>query len=396
MKGLKKGFLAGIFLAAAVSAGWASEMSVMWTNLYRDADTLSRRYAVMGKIIQEDERDLIPLLVEAQTELLRMDQDVQTPSDRYLSHELQKMIVRKLADLKAAEASEVLYSTVAQTPEVFLRADAVRALGKIGALEYVPQIALLLRNINLDAVSFGSPEERETMVLACISALERLKDPQGYEPVFFTAMGRYSRGVIKAAEGALATMVSDPTEPLLKIISSNSDYQVKLKALTYARQSAAPGEGKASVAALCLREGLVNAADDRVLKVALAGLRTLSCEILAENGYSDPSITDSLAAMLAYVPKETGDINEILTCLAALGSRTGDDAAAVLTAHLKKLNDLQVSGVTITDQREIRAVIQALGNTGNPLGRPELTRVEFCNWNSAVNREAKAALAKLR
>jgi hypothetical protein len=128
----------------------------------------------------------------------------------------------------------------------------------------------------------------------------------------------------------------------------------------------------------------------------LGQLRTSAARILTSLGYGDDNVVADLVKMLDTARTETRDINEVIVCLQALGAGEGDEAAKALAAHLVRLNDLQKSGITNTDQREIVQVIRSLGNTGNPLGRAALINVEFSNWNGAVNREAREALAKIQ
>ncbi|MBI9102357.1 MAG: hypothetical protein JEY99_08080 [Spirochaetales bacterium] len=387
-------FSISIFSLFAVLA-WSSEMAAMWSNLYRTSEDLVRQYTVMAQIVQEDDRDLIPLMIEAQSQLLATSKDQKTVNESFYHDEIQKMIIREMGELRAAEGGDIVLKTVNETSDPYLKADAIRTLGKMGATEYVGEIGFILRNLNLGVTRYPSREETETVVLACVSALERMKQIEGFEPVFFVAIGGYARQISQAAENSLNNMIEDPSEPLIQILTESDDLRVKLKALAFAAGSTAPAASLVNVAAQGLKEGLSHTPDDLSEKGILADLRTTSCLILINNGFDNPEISGLLGEMLAYIPKETQDLNETLTCVAALGAGSNDESARELSSHLKKLNDLQGDGITITDQREIKATIQALGNTGNTIGRAELTRVQFSNWNSAVNREARSALAKL-
>ena len=386
-----------IFLLSLIPfMGWGSEMASMWTNLYTGSEQLSRKYAIMTQIVQEDDRDLIGLLVEAQGELLGNSRDAKTVNENYFHTQLQLMIIKELGELRAAEGGEVVMRTVNEASNLYLKAESIRTLGKMSASEYVDDVSVILRNLNIGVTRYPSREETETVVLACISALERMKHPDGFEPVFFAANGGYARQIKQVAYESLKKMVEDPSEPLMEIMIGSDDLNVKKKVLDFAVDSSgSPAEGLVMIAAEGLKEGLRHAPDDLTQKILMANLRTVSCSLLIALGYDDPEISASLGEMLEYIPKETKDLNEILTCLAALGAGQNDESVSLLSAHLKKLNDLQRDGITITDQREIKGTIQALGNTGSSLGQAELTRVQFSNWNSAVQREAKAALEKL-
>lgn len=191
--------------------GWATEMSTMWSNLYREAESLDQQFVIMDRLTQESDRDLIPILIQAQADLLLSSMDPLSTKERYYHNNLQKMIVRELGELKAAEAGDVLFRTISETRDNFLKAEAIASLGKIGAVEYAEPVAFMLRNLNLGVTILPSKEETETVITACITALERMKDSVGFEPVFFTAVGRYTRKVMDPAERALYNMVDDPS-----------------------------------------------------------------------------------------------------------------------------------------------------------------------------------------
>lgn len=388
----------GFFLILLLwpSTGWASEMSAMWSKIYRKAETLEQRSVLMGRIITQDDQDLVSLLIQSQSDLLLLAQNSLSIKERHHHNVLQKMIVKELGALRASESGDVLFRTLKETKDSFLKAEAIASLGRIGIAEHADTLALLLRNLNMGITILPTKEETETVATACITALERMKDPVGFEPVFFAAVGGYTQKVVKPAMRSLYGMVDDPAPLLGEILIATDDFNVKVEALEFTYSSRASDEGKVKVATIGLSEGLKNAPKNIRQMTALSRLRIRATEILEEFGYEDSAIVAELARMLELVRTETGDINEILACLQALGAGRGEAPAQILSAHLNKLNDLQRQGVTITDQREIIQVLRSLGDIGNPLAQTELIQVEFSQWNGAVNREAKAALKKLQ
>ena len=378
------------------TSGWASEISTMWSNIYRKAETLEQRSAIMARIAVLDDQDLIPLLIQSQTDLLHLSQDSLSLNERHHHNVLQSMIVKALGSLRAFEAGDVLFRTLMETRDSFLKAEAITSIGKIGLAEHADDLALILRNLNLGITILPTKEETETVATACITALERIKEPIGFEPVFFAAVGRYTQKVVKPAERSLERMVEDPSPLLGEILMAADDFNAKTKALEFTYSSQAPEEGKVKVAAIGLSEGLKHAPQNIRQMTALNRLRIKATEILKEFGYEDSTIVAELVRMLNLARTKTRDINEILACIQALGAGRGEAPVQALLAHLNRLNNLQQTGVAITDQREITQVIRSLGAMGNPLAQTELTQVEFSQWNGAVNREAKAALKKLQ
>lgn len=391
------GGLVIIFMLVLSQGLWASEMSVLWSGIYTEAEDLDQKFTVMERLIQENDRDLIPTLIQAQADLLLSSRDTMTNQERFYHRNLQTMIVRELGDLKAAEAGEILYRTLNESNDTFLKADVIAAIGQVGAVEYAEPLALMLRNLNLGILTLSTREETETLVISLVTALERLKDPRGFEPMFFVAVGRNTPKIQAAAERSLYNMVEDPSPQLGQILRNSDDFLVKMKALDFALSSKGLDSGKRDVARIALSEGLRYSPENIREMTQLGQLRTNAARSLAGLGYGDDAIVADLVKMLNVARTETRDLTEVLACLQALGAGESDEAARALAGHLARLNDLQKSGITdITDQREIVQVIRSLGETGNPLGRPALINVEFSNWNSAVNREARAALAKIQ
>lgn len=385
-----------LFVVLMVPMAWASEISTIWANLYEEADTLDQKFVIMERLIQENDRDLIPTLMEAQGDLLLTSKDRMSNKEHWYHKNIQQMILVELGELKAAEAGEILFKSLNEISDPFIKADIITSMGQVGAIEYAEPLAMMLRNFNLGVLYMSTREATETMVSSLVTALERLKEPVGFEPVFYTAVGRNTKKIQAAAERSLYNMMEDPTPTLGEILISTDDFATKLKALEFANGSTASAEGKTNVAAIALDEGLKHPAENLRQMTTLGRLRTSAANILAENGFNNSGVSANLGEMLEMARRETQDMNELFSCFKALAAGEGDVPVQILADHLAKLNNLQKEGIVITDQREITQLIQSLGATGNSLARAQLVRIEFSNWNSAVNREAKAALAKLQ
>ena len=384
-----------IILLLWPSQVWTSEISAMWSNIYRKQQSLEQRFVIMSQMIVLNDRDLIPLLIQSQLDLLLISRNPLSIKERYYHNGLQKLIVKKLGDFGSSGTEDVLFQSIKEAEDNFLKAEAIDSLGKIGAKKYAESLALILRNLNLGITILPSKEETETVAAACITALERMKDPVGFEPVFLAIVGGYTQRVVKPARRSLDRMVDDPGPYLGNILIKADDFDVKKKVLDFAYTSRATEEGKVKIAAAGLSEGLRHVSENIRQMTALSRLRITAASMLEEFGYEDPAIAADLGRMLKLGRTETGDINEVLACLQALGSGRGEESAELLSDHLNKLNKLQGDGITITDQREITQTIRSLAKTGSPLARDSLIQVEFSQWNGAVIREAKAALKTL-
>ena len=80
------------------------------------------------------------------------------------------------------------------------------------------------------------------MAFAAITSLERMRDVGGFEQVFYASQGWYSRRIKDKATAVLSVISDDPTEPILKIIGGQSDYETKIIALNVENKSNAPSE----------------------------------------------------------------------------------------------------------------------------------------------------------
>jgi hypothetical protein len=93
--------------------------------------------------------------------------------------------------------------------------------------------------------------------------------------------------------------------------------------------------------------------------------------------------------------RKSFSITETLTALEALGAAQNDESAKYLADFLSELNGKRAEGYTFSNEKVVRGTINALGNTGSPVGRPALIEVEFSNWSGDTRRLAKSALEKL-
>ena len=140
------------------------------------------------------------------------------------------MLVKELGNLKAVDSGRLIYEVVKNTDdESFVRCDC--GLGNAGARDYADEIAEILRKLNLEIIVIENKEERESVVDACILALERLKHPVGFKPVFNASVGRYSRNSVMKAERALQNMLEDPTDLLVEIIRDDTPFSTGLRRL---------------------------------------------------------------------------------------------------------------------------------------------------------------------
>jgi len=378
----------------------ANEIAAMWTRLYERARTLDQKQQIMMNIVEQHNRDVIPVLTDALDEEVRTFRNTDNVTDAARKIELMKMVVEELGRLKAREAVPVVWETVQIVEDPILKADAIMALGSMGAREYAEDMAMMLRNINFNYDDIQNQRKNEITAYALVTALGRLGEEVGYEPVFFASQGWYSgqRQVKQKAEKVLQQLVDDPSDQLLRILRTNDDFQLKLAALQAAEKSDAPEIAKAEVASAAIDEGLTYSPKNKSESRELKTIRMNALEMLKK--YPQPEnerLIENLISMLRmYRSERVFDEDEVITLLEALGTFTGEDVARPLSEMLGYYN--QRREVAPPDSyRIVRALIQALGDVGHLSGIEELTIVTISDyWENSIQREAQASINKIQ
>jgi len=378
----------------------ANEIAAMWTRLYERARTLDQKQQIMMNIVEQHSRDVIPVLNDALDEEVRTFRNTANVTEAGRKIELMKMVVEELGRLKAREAVPVVWETVQVVEDPILKAEAIMALGSMGARQYAEDMAMMLRNINFNYDAIQNQRKNEIIAYGLVTALGRLGEAVGYEPVFFASQGWYSgqRQVKQQAEKVLQQIVDDPSAQLLKILRTNDDFELKLAALQAAEKSDAPEIAKAEVAAAAIDEGLnyvgKNKTESRELKmIRLNALMMLKKYPQPEN----ERLLENLSRMLQmYRANRVFDEDEMITLLDALGTFTGEEVARPLSDLLNYYNKRRE--VSPPDSyRIVRALIQALGNVGHLAGIEELTIVTISDyWENSMQREAQSAIDKIQ
>ena len=384
-------FAVSITVLSAAPA-FSDELSAVWSRLYNTTDSLPAKTAVMQNIVDLHDRAMEPVITEALREILYSVDESRTTSEKQLYDDLTRMMVRELGSLKAVDAAPDIYRVVQDTDDDFLRSTAIVALGNAGARDYADEIAELLRYLNTGIQVIENNEKRASVVDACIFALERLKHPVGFEPVFFASVGRYSRESIKKAERALQNMLEDPTDMIVGIIKGDNTFTTRYAALGVEERSRASDERKNEAAVAAIEVSLKYNALNPTERQYQTRTRVKACEMIRDLDSESAEAVQWLRLML----NSTDNVNELVTCLQALGTYTSDEAVEVLTDYLALNNERRAAGYQYKDERAIRECINALGNSGNPNASSVLMMVEYSNWSNQTVRMAKNALKSLQ
>ncbi|OHD13367.1 MAG: hypothetical protein A2Z96_02425 [Spirochaetes bacterium GWB1_48_6] len=379
-----------IFTVSIISA---DEKNAVWERIYKNSFSDEQRFAVMLNILELKDRAFIPMLQESLGQLSVRNIEMGTSDEIRQKTSLAKLIVKELGNLRALEAAEEIFRVYSETKDPFLKGEAALALGKIRAVEYLPFLVRQLEALNLEP-NRADPRSGEIVAYSLVQSLEIMRSPLGYEPVFLASLGWYSpRSQVKEiAKGAIKVMVDDPSEALTKILTTNPDLKIKIKAVEALGESKAPLESKAVLARKTLEMGMQIKAKNKLEEVDLLNIRTLAMKLLIQSGDRSPETVPLLKGIINLGMDE----NEVITALSLLGVNASDTATTYLSDLLASFNEKQRNGTNKEkENRIIRQIISSLGVTKNPIAKPALLEMQYSNYTPATVREANGALKEI-
>ena len=388
---MKRSFYA-ILLALAVTAplAFASEEAEVYRQIYKDAGSLQQKYSAALSLVGLGDRNVAPILSDALDDLLLRQSGYYVGTDKELYASAVKLLCSALGDYKYGEAAASLWAVVQQLPDPLARAEALMALGKVHAVEYVERIALMLRNLDMGPGPDKIADEQ--VAYGCILALDKFRDPRGFMPVFYATDAWYTLRVRQQAERSLPNIAADPTDAILELLRTESAPR-RLFALKLSASSQAPAERKIKAALLALGVAQKDAPRDRTEAKDLAELRKLALRVLIACKSTAAEGVD--LAVFAY---DNGfDDEERLLSLQSLGTNATDAAATALRDIILRLDRDQKSGITDdTRNRMAKAAIEYAGLTKNHIVKAALMAVASNEkWSGSIIQAAQTALKAL-
>ncbi len=379
-------FFSLLLIFVVLFAASADDEAEVWSNIYKRASNIYQKHEILLNMAELDNRDLIPVYIDALEELIQWVGRSITQKEAITREEAKLLVVQKLGELEAADAAPLLYKVVDETDESFLKSESLIALGKTGDKTYAPFIARILQALNLYRGKKAYDED--LIAFGCISALEALKDPLGYKPVFYAAIGGYAKRVLDAAENALLTITVDPTPELKEIVTNESIIRIKSLALDTSIQSTAPESGKLEVGIEALYQGLTVNPQNIIEKTALMEMRKKSLLLLRDLQIA----SDAAVFLIDKVLYLDTDINEKLFAIEALAAFGNRNSADSLTRFLTAQNNRRGEDLPTESDRVLITVIQALEQIGDRIAYEELVRTRFAGHSYDVEQAVKKAL----
>ena len=399
---MKRYILIGLIAFAAMAVFADSEELQMYTDLYNGADTIAARLVILRQAAEAKLPDSAEFFARALTRLNVEYPDIKTNTERDAADASARLICPILGDAKYTGAGPDLWrladSMVALPPSQnssLVRADAITALGRVNAVAFLPQVALLLQNLNDNPPADRNIQiEHERIAYGAIIALENYRDPAGYLPVFFASTGWYSNRIKNQASISLPNIMDDPTEQLLTVLKGPGyGYEVKHLALRTEERSQASNENKAAVAVAALDEGWRASTGDVHLRNELGQMRKLAISMIRRYGTQDAAVYP----LLDRSYREGLDMNERLDTTEALAALGTEDAARVLLSALQELHARRTrDNWGPVEERLVRRVIPALGDAKQAIARPLLEVIRNSPlYTGAIQVLARDAVRKI-
>ncbi len=384
---MKRLFAIAILTISAVVACFADETTEVYQMLFQQAEGLPQKYAAALNLVGLNDKATAPILAQALQELLSKQQSYSSPDDQELYGRTVRILASALGEYKDGDAASILWQAAQQVPDPLARAEAIMALGKMRALDYVERIALMLRDLNFQPTQ--DRDAGEKLAYACVVALDKFKDSRGFSPVFFATDAWYSLRVRQEAESALPGIADDPTDPIKAIIGVEPPDR-ELRALRAEADSKAPDSRKVETAVLALDIGHQKVPRDKEAAKLYSDLRKYALRVLVAYKANGPDSVDGCVASYA----RGFDDEERLLALSALGVNGSDPAASALRDIIVKLDNDRKAGISDeTSERMAKAAIENCAVAKNKITRPALLAVTFDdNWSGGIILAAQAAL----
>ena len=383
-------FAATALLIAVAIPAFADDATRIYGRILAEADTVQQKYSVAMTIAAKNDPDAAPYVADALDWVLAARSTIKLGPEREMYERLTRVLVKSLGDWHYTNAAASVMRTVDDSPDGLTKAEALIALGSMRAVEYAERISLMLRDLNNQPTA--DADYGEKVAYGCVLALERMRSPVGFAPLFFASEGWYSRRVREQAERSLPLVLDDPSDAISALLSVETPPRM-VRALDLELRSNAPAAAKTRVAALALSRGVIMSPRDRTEQNQLADLRSKAMNALAATGSQGVSTAADIAE--AYRIAAT---DERLVALKALGADKSSPAATVLRDIILALNADQKAGlVDETRNTLMRAALQnAARNTGKELAPAIQSVLLNDGWSSGILTLASAAQAALQ
>jgi hypothetical protein len=389
---MKRIFLGGLLLLSAVVVFGASQGMEFYQQRYNNASTAVEKHQVFQEAQGADLPDAVDFYAWVLERVVQEYPNVKGNQNIEAANESMKTLAKLLGDAKHLPSAGYLWRAETTFTNAIVKAEILAALGRMQAVDFLPQVIQTLKDLNEGRVSKNS-QDRERIAFGAIVSLENYGDPQGYLPVYIASIGWYSDTIKRQALATLSKILEDPVEPLTELMKSPSySYSIKYEALRTIENSSVSNEAKGEFAVTAYTEGWRASTGNRTQRRDLVRIRKLCLSMI--NRYKPEDSQIYLLLERSY--KEGDDEEEKLGAVSALASLASEDSVRLLSSFVGVINEkLRDGSLRQQDERMIRALIAALAQTGNSDAIPALLSIQSVDWPAAVKRLAMEEVEKL-
>jgi HEAT repeat protein len=390
---MKRIFLAGLLALVTAAVFGASQEMEFYQRMYSISSTVPEKLRVFQEAIDSDLPDATDFYAWVLERLVLEYPNVKGNQDIEAANEIMKTLAGLLGEAKHLSSAGYLWRAETVFVNPIVKAEILVALGKMQAVDFLPQVIQTLKDLNEGKVSKNS-QARERVAFGAIVSLENYGDPKGYLPVYIASVGWYSETVKRQAETSLPKISEDPIEPLTELIQSPSySYAIKYEALRKIENSSVSNDVKSDFAVTAYTEAWRASTANRMEQMDLVKTRKLCISMI--NRYKPENTL--VYPLLERSYTEGNDEEEKFGAVTALASLASEESVQLLSSFLGVINEkLRDGSLRQRDERMIRTIIPALGQTGRSEAAPALRSVQGIDWPNAVKRLAADELKKVQ
>jgi len=377
-------------LATAFSTATADESSRVYGIILAEAETVDQKYAAATNAVALADPSIAPYLADALDWALGARSSIKAGPERETYERFTRILLKGLGDARYSNSADSAMRAVEDSPDPLTKAEALIALGSMRAVEFAERISLMLRDLNNQPTA--DRDYGEKIAYGCVIALEKMRSPLGFAPLFFASEGWYSKRVRDQAELSLTQLLDDPSDAVGALFPTETPARL-IRALDLELRSTAPAAGKARIAALALARGISYSPKNRAEQNQLSELRVKAMNHIASAGPGDGSTASNIAE--AY---RIGSYDERLVAMKALGAEKSAASAMALRDIILDIDSAQRAGlVDETRNTLMRAALQnAAINASKELSPAIQTVLINSGWSSGVLTLASAAQKALQ
>ena len=389
MKILKLSILTAALTIASMPV-FSSESGRVYGQILQEAETVQQKYEAALVAAPLNDPEVFPYLSDALDWTLGMRSSIKPGSDRETYERLTQLLVAALGQARYTNAAASVMRVVDDSQNPLTKSEALIALGTMRAVEYAERISLLLRDLNNQPTS--DPEYGEKIAYGCVIALERMRSPLGFAPLFFASEGWYSKRTRDQATQSLSLILDDPSDAISAILSIESPARM-IRALELELRSEAPSAAKRSVSELALARGIAFSPRNKLEMKEVSELRIKAMNALAAAGKGDGKAAGNMVEAYAI-----GPFDEKLVALKALGADKTSASALALKNIILELDANQRAGLVDEIRNALmKAALQnAAIHAGKELSPAIQTVLINSGWSSGILTLATAAQKALQ